>query len=115
MSAGIATADGTFALAIAGLALITMVSRSIFFFSERDWKLPAWAQQALQFAPIAALAAVIAPELVMTHGKLIATWMDARIFGAAAGAAYFFWRKGVLGTIVVGLAVYLPLRLGLGW
>ena len=34
---------------------------------------------------------------------------------AAAGAAYFFWRKGVLGTIVTGMLVYLPLHIGLGW
>ena len=35
------------------------------------------------------------------------------------GASWFFWRQGagqaVLGTIVVGMAVYLPLHLGLGW
>ena len=44
---------------------------------------------------------------------------DARLFGAAAGAAFYFARRGqgqaVLGTIVVGMAVYLPLHLGLGW
>jgi hypothetical protein len=35
---------------------------------------------------------------------------------AASGiAAWFFWRKGVLGTMVAGMAVYLPLPLGWGW
>jgi hypothetical protein len=29
--------------------------------------------------------------------------------------AWFFWQRGVLGTIVAGMAVYLPLRIGLGW
>jgi branched-subunit amino acid transport protein len=51
----------------------------------------------------------------MTQGHLLTTWQDARLFAAAAGAAYFFWRKGVLGTIITGMAVYLPLHLGLGW
>ena len=55
----------------------------------------------------------------MVQGALIHTVLDARLFAAAAGVAYFFWRKGagqvVLGTIVVGMAVYLPLHLGLGW
>jgi Branched-chain amino acid transport protein (AzlD) len=41
--------------------------------------------------------------------------MDARLFAAVGGAAYFFWRKGVLGTIVTGMLVYLPLHIGLGW
>ena len=39
----------------------------------------------------------------------------ARLFAAAAGAGWYFWRKGVLGTIVTGMLVYLPLHLGLGW
>ena len=104
---------------IVGLALVTVLTRCFFFISSRPWHLPHWAQRGLQYAPIAALAAVIAPELVMTQGQLIASWQDARIYGAAAGIAFYFWRRGagqaVLGTIVVGMAVYLPLRLGLGW
>ena len=104
---------------IIGLAGVTVLTRSFFFISSKPWKLPHWAQRGLQYAPIAALAAVIVPEMVMTQGQFISTWQDARIFAAAAGAAWFFWRKGagqaVLGTIVTGMAVYLPLHLGLGW
>ena len=62
---------------------------------------------------------MIAPEIVMSQGHLVSTWQDARLFAAAAGMAFFWWRRGagqtVLGTIVVGMAVYLPLHLGLGW
>jgi branched-subunit amino acid transport protein len=87
--------------------------------SNKPWHLPHWAQRGLQYAPIAALAAVVAPEVVMSHGQLIGSWQDARLFAVLAGAVWFFWRKGqgqaVLGTIVAGMAVYLPLHLGLGW
>ena len=104
---------------IAGLACITVLARSFFFLSEQDWALPHWAQRGLQYAPIAALSAVIVPEIVMTQGQLIQTLQDARLYGAAAGVAYFFWRRAsgqvVLGTIVTGMAVYLPLHVGLGW
>ncbi len=104
---------------IVGMAVITVVTRSFFFISSSDWSLPRWAQRGLQYAPIAALSAVIVPEIVMTQGALITTWQDARLFAAAAGLAYFFWSKGagqaVLGTIVVGMAVYLPLHIALGW
>jgi branched-subunit amino acid transport protein len=104
---------------IVGMAVVTVVTRSFFFLSSRDWQLPRWAQRGLPYAPIAALTAVIAPELVMAQGHLIASWQDARIFGAAAGTAFYFWQRGsghaVLGTIVVGMAVYLPLHIGLGW
>jgi len=104
---------------IAGLTVVTVLARSFFFISNRDWALPHWAQRGLQYAPIAALAAVIVPEIVMAQGALIETWRDARLFAAAAGAGYFFWCRGagqaVLGTIVAGMVVYLPLHLGLGW
>ena len=100
---------------IVGLAAVTVITRGFFVFSSRPWRLPSWAERGLQYAPIAALTAVVVPEVVMTQGHLIATWQDARIFGAAAGMAMFFWRRNTLLTIVVGMVVYLPLHLGLGW
>lgn len=100
---------------IVGLAGITVVTRCFFLFSNRSWNLPSWALRALQYAPIAALSAVVVPEVVTTQGLLIDTWHDARLFAAAAGSVWYFWRGGVLGTIVVGMAVYLPLRMSLGW
>lgn len=106
-------------LTILGMAAITVVSRSFFFLSSREWTLPHWAQRGLQYAPIAALAAVVVPEIVMTQGRLIQTLADARLYAVAAGAAYYYLRRGaghaVLGTIVSGMAVYLPLHIGLGW
>ena len=100
---------------IVGMAVVTVITRSFFFISSKPWTLPEWAKRGLYYAPIAALAAVIVPEIVMTQGHLISTWKDARLFAAAAGAAWFYWRKGVLGTIIAGMAVYLPLHLGFGW
>jgi branched-subunit amino acid transport protein len=101
------------------MGFLTMVSRSFFFIPDGEWTLPRWAQRGLYYAPIAALTAVVVPEVVLTRGHFIHTWEDARLVAMAAGAAYFFWRKGqgqaVLGTIVVGMSVYLPLHLGLGW
>lgn len=102
-------------LTILGLAVVTVITRSFFFISSKPWTLPAWAQRGLHYAPIAALSAVIVPEIVMTQGQFIAIWQDARVFAALAGAAWFFWRRGVLGTIVIGMAVYLPLHIGLNW
>lgn len=102
-------------LTIVALGAITVITRGFFFLSSKPWTLPHWAQRGLQYAPIAALSAVVVPEIVMTQGQLISTWQDARLFAAAAGGLWFFWRRGVLGTIVAGMAVYLPLHVGLGW
>ena len=100
---------------IGGLALVTVLTRCFFFILDRPWTMPAWALRAFHYAPVAALAGVIVPEVVMQQGHLIATWHDARLFSALAGALLYFSRRSVLLTIVGGMAVYLPLHVGLGW
>ena len=102
-------------VAVLGLTVITIVTRGFFFLTEREVPIPLWLRQGLRYAPLAAMAAVVVPEVVMLHGQLITTWQDARLYAVAAGAAWFWWRRGILGTILVGMAVLLPLRLGLGW
>ncbi|HOB96306.1 MAG TPA: AzlD domain-containing protein [Aquabacterium sp.] len=102
-------------LTIAGLVLITIGTRGFFILPERELPMPEWLREGLRYAPIGALVAVIAPELVMSQGRLIGTWMDARLFGAAAATAWFVWRRDMLGTIVVGTGTMLIFRLGLGW
>jgi branched-subunit amino acid transport protein len=92
-----------------------VVARSFFFISSKPWQLPHWAQRGLQYAPIAALSAVVVPEIITVQGELISTWQDARLYAALAGMAAYFWRRDVLITIVAGMAVYLPLRLAWGW
>lgn len=103
------------AIAIVGLAFLTVLTRGFFLLPEREVPLPVWLRQGLRYAPLAALAAVVVPEVVMTQGHLISSFKDARLYAAAAAAAYFFWRRGILGTIVTGTAVLLAVRLGLGW
>ena len=100
---------------IGGLACVTVIARCFFFILDRPWSLPSWAHRALQYAPVAALSGVVLPEVVMSNGHFVSTWHDARLFGALAGAALYFWRRSVLLTMVVGMAVYLPLHLHLGW
>jgi hypothetical protein len=101
------------------MTVVTVVARSFFFISDTEWTLPPWAQRGLQYAPIAALSAVVIPEVVMIQGVFIHTVLDARLYGALAGCSYFFWSRGashaVLGTIVCGMVVYLPLHIGMGW
>ena len=83
-----------------GMALVTLVCRSFFLVPKEDLPMPQWLREGLRYAPIAALSAVVAPELVMTNGHLIDTWRDARIFGALAGLAFYAWRHSLFGTIV---------------
>ena len=103
------------ALAILGLAVVTLVTRNFFLFPDREVKIPAWLQRGLKVAPLAALAAVVVPEVLLTRGALITTWQDARLPAVAASTLVYLWRPGVLGPLLAGLAVFLPLRLVWGW
>lgn len=102
-------------LAIVGLAVITLVARAFFMIPEREIPMPDWLRRGLKYAPLAALAAVIAPEIFMVQGVLIASLQDARLPAVVCATGYYFWKRGILGTIVVGMLVYLPLHIGLGW
>ena len=102
-------------LTIAGMVLVTVLTRGFFILPSRELPLPNWLREGLRYAPVGALVAVVAPDLLMSQGHLITTWQDARLFGGAAATAWYIWQRGMLGTIVVGTGVMLILRLGLGW
>ncbi|MBC5785769.1 AzlD domain-containing protein [Ramlibacter sp. USB13] len=102
-------------LTILGMAAVTLLCRAFFLLPEQDLPMPRWLREGLRYAPVAALVAVVAPEIVMTQGHLISTWKDARIFGAVAGLTFYTRKQDLFGTIVVGTGVMLGLRFGLGW
>lgn len=102
-------------LAIGGLALVTVITRAFFLIPERELSMPDWLRRGLRYAPLAAIAAVVAPEVLMQDGHLVQTLQDARLPAVLAACLWYLWQRGILGTIVVGMAVYLPLHVGLGW
>lgn len=102
-------------IACIGLAIITLVTRAFFMIPEQEVPLPTWLKRGLKYAPLAALAAVIAPEIVMSNGQLISSFADARLPALAAAVVYFFYKRSILGTIALGMAIYLPLHIGWGW
>ena len=112
-----ATIDPWYAVAaIAGLTVCTVVTRAFFLMPSRELPIPHWLREALRYAPLAALVAVVVPDVILDpQGHLLHTWRDARLFGAAAGALTFWRWRNLLATIVAGSAVFLALRIGMGW
>ena len=102
-------------ITILGMALLTLLTRAFFLLPERELPIPVWLMRGLRYAPLAALVAVVAPEIVLTQGQLIDTWRDARLPAVAVASAVYFWRRDILGTIVSGTAVLLVLKVGFGW
>ena len=40
---------------------------------------------------------------------------DPRLPALAGAVIYYYTKRGILGTILVGMIIYLPLHIGLGW
>jgi branched-subunit amino acid transport protein len=101
-------------IVIALMFVATLVTRSSFFMLGDAVKLPGWMRHALRYAPAAALAATIAPDLLMmpdVSGNLALTLINPKLLAAAGAAAFFIVKRHMLGTIVVGMALFTVLRL----
>ncbi|HRH17484.1 MAG TPA: AzlD domain-containing protein [Aquabacterium sp.] len=102
-------------LVTVGLVVISALSRSFFFLSSKAWQLPPLVERGLRYAPLAALSAVVAPDILLTQGQWLPSWTDPRWGATLAAVCWAAWRRDMLGTIVVGMGVLLGLRFGLGW
>ncbi|KQR89756.1 branched-chain amino acid transporter [Burkholderia sp. Leaf177] len=98
-------------LAIAGMALITGLTRALFLIGGERMILPDRVQRALRYAPAAALVAVVVPDLLSTQNGLSIAFSNHALYASLCGLAWFLWRRSMLGTIVVGMTVFTLLRL----
>jgi branched-subunit amino acid transport protein len=88
---------------VVGMTAVTILSRNLFLIPRKPMPLPARIKIALRFAPAAALAAVVAPELLLLT-PLGPPWV--KLGAAVVAASYFFARRGILGTILSGMVAY---------
>ena len=95
-----------------GLIVLSSLTRSAFFISRAPLTLPDWFSRGLRYAPLAALAAVIAPDLGLPLLHSAAWGEPAKWAAAAVSVLWALWRADLMGTIVVGMLVYLALKLG---
>ncbi|RJF97893.1 AzlD domain-containing protein [Noviherbaspirillum saxi] len=93
------------------LLLATLLTRGSFFLFGHAVKIPAKVQHALRYAPAAALAAIIVPDMVLMNGALQLNWMNPKLMAGLAATAFFLVKRHMLGTIIVGMAVYSLLRI----
>jgi branched-subunit amino acid transport protein len=99
-------------LTIALLAFATIVTRSSFFLLASA-RLPARVQQALRYAPPAALAAIVVPDLLLNGGANVASmdWTNPRLLAGIVATLFFLATRHLLGTIVAGMALFTALRI----
>ena len=98
-------------LAIIGMGLVTAVTRALFLIGGERMVLPPRVQRVLRYAPAAALAGVVVPDLLETPAGISLALSNHALWASAAGLAYFLWRRGMMGTIAIGMLVFTMLRL----
>lgn len=99
--------------AVIVIGVITLLTRASFIILAERLRLPQPVQRALQFTPIAALTAILIPEIVAPSGTLQLAQAAPRLI-AGAVAAVIAWRtRNITLTIVVGMALLWLLQFAL--
>jgi len=83
--------------------LLTFAIRLSFIALEGRASLPAWFREALPYVPVAALTALIVPDLLVHDGALQLVGNPRLLAGLVAIGAAWRWKNASL-TIVVGFA-----------
>ena len=98
-------------LAIVGISLGAIVTRTSFVVFGARLRLPGSVQQALRYAPADVLGALVAPALVIDNAHVALTLANQRLV-AALVASLVMWRShSMLATIAAGMVVLTLLRL----
>ncbi|MDR5853711.1 AzlD domain-containing protein [Caballeronia sp. LZ062] len=99
-------------LAILGMGVVTAATRAFFLIGGERTVLPPRVQRVLRYAPAAALAGVVVPDLLETSAGFSIAFSNHAVWASLAGLAYYVWRRGMMGTIAVGMVVFTLLRVG---
>ena len=90
------------------IGLITFFYRALFILFADALHLPGWVQQPLRFVPVAALTAIIVPELLVREGTLALTGQNERLVAGLFAIGIAWWSKNTLLTLTSGMvALYL--------
>lgn len=101
-------------ITIFALALATGLTRSSFWLVGHHITIPPRIQQMLRYAPACALAAIIAPDLLMDeHNAMAVKLLNPKMIAAAVATAYYLLRRSMIETIILGMAVFTGLRIWL--
>lgn len=99
---------------IGALCVATAAARSSLWLVGHRITIPKRVQEMLRFAPACALAAIIAPDMLMgADGHVQATLLNPRLLAGIAAVVFYLVRKNMLQTILFGMVAFTGLRLAL--
>ena len=97
-------------IAVAGLMVVTVVTRSFFLLTPERFAFPNSVQKALRYAPTIAIMAVIAPDILMQHGRADFTWHNPALLAAVVSGLVLVWRHSLIYALLAGMAVFALLK-----
>jgi branched-subunit amino acid transport protein len=98
---------------IIGLTLITFITRGFFLLVGERMELSETLQNALKYAPAAALVAIIAPEMFFSQGSSDMEINSPYLWGGICSIIAFWLTKSMLLTIILGMLAFTAIRLAL--
>ena len=93
------------------LVLATAATRSTFWLVGHHITIPKRVNEMLRFAPACALAAIIAPDLLMDSAQMQFDPLNLKLLSGIAATMFYLLRRNMLQTIVFGMLVFTGLRL----
>ncbi len=101
-------------LTIIALIVATAITRTSFWLVGHHITIPPRVQEMLRYAPGCALAAIIAPELVLSSDpQPVLDMLNPKLAAAVGASLYYIFRKNMLETIIFGMLVFTVLRIWL--
>ncbi|MGV7207789.1 AzlD domain-containing protein [Oxalobacteraceae bacterium A2-2] len=104
-------ADWEIWLTIAALAIATAATRASFWLVGHHINIPRRVQDMLRYAPACALAAIIAPDLMLNNGQLQLDIGNLKLVAGIVSIIFYLLRRNMLQTIIFGMAFFTALRL----
>jgi branched-subunit amino acid transport protein len=96
-----------------GMGLVTLGTRSFFMFWGDRVRMPELILRSIRYAPLAAIVAILAPEILMPVGATQISqfnWATPQIWAGLAAFVVFSWLRTMLPTLIIGMLVYSALR-----
>lgn len=97
-------------LVFVGTGLITFATRFSFIALSGRYRPPSWFVAMLPLVPIAALTALVAPDLLLVAGRFDIGSGNPRFWAGLVAIAVAAWKKNVLLTIGCGFAALWALQ-----
>jgi len=98
-------------LTIAGLTVLTIVTRNAFLVLGHKVALPERVEHALRYAPACALIALIVPEVVLQSGTLALGLSNPKLVATVVAVATLLLTRRAVAAIALGMLAYTLIRI----